>query len=157
MLRLKLYIIQILWLKTQENIFYEKVLTGRGEKWTPLPVMRILSSSCFPRKKRRMFWVQPLPQSRDLEGEFHLIVEGLKLYWTVGGRDWGLFIDASVLFASCLSNNGGCWKTDYELVSYCCGVVVGEICDICFTQPLWLDDAFVRSVKAQKNQPWSKK
>lgn len=49
------------------------------EKQTHPPVVKSLSSSCFPRKKARRFWIHSPLQSRDRDGAFHPLREELKL------------------------------------------------------------------------------
>lgn len=59
-------------------------------------------------------------------------------------------------FASHLSNNAWCWKT--QIISWPADVAVLEDGrDVCSAHPLWLADAPVRSAKVRNNWPQSEK
>lgn len=71
--------------QTEEIEFHKNVLTGHSDEGNKLtPAMKILSSSCFPRKRR--VDLGNLLLRSGMDREFHLLIEELKLdhshYWT---------------------------------------------------------------------------
>lgn len=77
------------------------VLTGHpeeGKQWTLYPVMKIFSSSCFPRKRGRGFGStdkvgieESCPHRRVETGPR----QAQGVFWDVGGTGGGSFTDAS--------------------------------------------------------------